>query len=138
MPARPADTSARSWPRRAGRSSSWSGRSARPPCGSGGCAWSAPPERAAGRAAGAAGPAGYADTGLFTVKAVALGAAIDEVRPAVGPDTTIVPVLNGLRHLDTLNAASGNTRVLGGVAVSSKGASRGLPSRMRISGDRAG
>jgi hypothetical protein len=37
--------------------------------------------------------------------------------PAVGPDTTVVPVLNGLRHLDLLNAAFGSARVLGGVAL---------------------
>jgi 2-dehydropantoate 2-reductase len=68
-------------------------------------------------AAAAAGRAIQADTVLLTVKAAGLGAAIDEVRPAVGPDTTIVPVLNGMRHLDMLNAAFGGTRVLGGVAV---------------------
>jgi 2-dehydropantoate 2-reductase len=37
--------------------------------------------------------------------------------PAVGPDTTIVPVLNGMRHMDILNAAFGPARVLGGVAL---------------------
>jgi 2-dehydropantoate 2-reductase len=68
-------------------------------------------------AAAAAGRAIQADTVLLTVKAAGLGAAIDEVRPAVGPDTTIVPVLNGMRHLDMLNAAFGGTQVLGGVAV---------------------
>ena len=65
----------------------------------------------------ATGPADYADTVLITVKASGLGPAIDDLRPAVGPDTTIVPVLNGLRHLDPLNAAFGPARVLGGVAV---------------------
>ena len=65
----------------------------------------------------AAGPPDHAGTVLLTVKAAGLGPAIDEVRPAVGPETTIVPVLNGLRHLDILNAAFGPERVLGGVAV---------------------
>lgn len=74
-------------------------------------------ELADGPAAGAAGRPAYADTVLLTVKAAGLGAAIEEVRPTVGPDTTIVPVLNGMRHLDTLNAAFGGPRVLGGVAV---------------------
>ena len=37
--------------------------------------------------------------------------------PAVGPDTAVVPVLNGLRHMDMLNAAFGPARVLGGVAL---------------------
>jgi 2-dehydropantoate 2-reductase len=74
-------------------------------------------ELAAGTAGGSAGRAAYADTVLLTVKAAGLGAAADEVRPAVGPETTIVPVLNGMRHLDTLNAVFGGARVLGGVAV---------------------
>jgi 2-dehydropantoate 2-reductase len=67
--------------------------------------------------AAAAGPASYAETVLLTVKAAGLDSAIDDVRPAIGPGTTIVPVLNGLRHLDTLNAAFGPERVLGGVAI---------------------
>jgi 2-dehydropantoate 2-reductase len=58
-----------------------------------------------------------ADTVLITVKAAGLDAVIDEIRPAIGPETTIVPVLNGMRHLTTLNAAFGRSRVLGGVAV---------------------
>jgi 2-dehydropantoate 2-reductase len=59
----------------------------------------------------------HADTVLLTVKAAGLGPAIDDIRPVVGPGTTIVPVLNGLRHLDPLNAAFGPERVLGGVAI---------------------
>ena len=65
----------------------------------------------------AAGSPDHADTVLLTVKAAGLGPAIGDIRPAVGPGTTIVPVLNGLRHLDTLNAAFGPERVLGGVAI---------------------
>jgi 2-dehydropantoate 2-reductase len=34
----------------------------------------------------------------------------------VGPDTTILPLLNGLAHLDRLVAVFGSERVLGGVA----------------------
>jgi 2-dehydropantoate 2-reductase len=69
-------------------------------------------ELAAG--AGLADPAG---TVLVTVKAAGLDAAIAEMAPAVGPDTAVVPVLNGLRHMDMLNAAFGSARVLGGVAL---------------------
>jgi 2-dehydropantoate 2-reductase len=58
-----------------------------------------------------------ADTVLVTVKAAGLAAAIEEFRPAVGPDTTVVPVLNGMRHMTMLNAGFGPDRVLGGVAV---------------------
>ena len=64
--------------------------------------------------AGLAGPAGMV---LVTVKAAGLDAAIAEMAPAVGPDTAVVPVLNGLRHMDMLNAAFGPARVLGGVAL---------------------
>jgi 2-dehydropantoate 2-reductase len=58
-----------------------------------------------------------ADVVLVTVKAAGLHAVIDEAGPAAGPATAIVPVLNGMRHLDTLNAAFGADRVLGGVAL---------------------
>jgi 2-dehydropantoate 2-reductase len=58
-----------------------------------------------------------ADVILVTVKAAGLDAVIDEIRPAVGPETAIVPVLNGMRHLGLLNGAFGDSRVLGGVAL---------------------
>ncbi|WP_375458574.1 2-dehydropantoate 2-reductase [uncultured Enterovirga sp.] len=52
---------------------------------------------------------------LLTVKAYSLAAAMDDVAPAVGPDTMILPVLNGMRHMDVLAARFGPDRVLGGV-----------------------
>ena len=58
-----------------------------------------------------------ADVVLVTVKADGLDAVIPEIRPAVGADTTIVPVLNGMRHMSVLNDAFGRSAVLGGVAV---------------------
>ncbi|WP_329062601.1 ketopantoate reductase family protein [Amycolatopsis sp. NBC_01480] len=57
------------------------------------------------------------DLVLFTVKAAGLAAAIEDVAPAVGPGTLILPVLNGLRHIDELVARFGEERVLGGVAI---------------------
>jgi 2-dehydropantoate 2-reductase len=63
------------------------------------------------------GIASPASTVLVTVKAAGLDAAVPEMMPAIGPDTTVVPVLNGMRHLDILNAAFGSDRVLGGVAL---------------------
>ncbi|GAA3565316.1 ketopantoate reductase family protein [Amycolatopsis ultiminotia] len=57
------------------------------------------------------------DLVLFTVKAAGLDAAIEDVAPAVGPRTLVLPVLNGMRHLDALVARFGEERVLGGVAV---------------------
>jgi 2-dehydropantoate 2-reductase len=60
--------------------------------------------------------AGRFDLVLLTAKAYDLDQAIAAIRPAVGPGTAILPVLNGLGHLDRLDAAFGAQRVLGGVA----------------------
>jgi 2-dehydropantoate 2-reductase len=59
---------------------------------------------------------GSFDTVLLTAKAYDLDQAIAAIRPAVGPATVILPVLNGLGHLDRLDAAFGQERILGGVA----------------------
>jgi len=53
---------------------------------------------------------------LLACKAYDLPAAIETLRPAIGPRTTILPVLNGLAHLETLDSAFGADRVLGGLA----------------------
>jgi 2-dehydropantoate 2-reductase len=58
-----------------------------------------------------------ADTVFVAVKAAALEDVIKEIGPAVGPGTTIVPILNGMRHMASLNKAFGRRRVLGGVAL---------------------
>jgi 2-dehydropantoate 2-reductase len=60
--------------------------------------------------------AGSFDTVLLTAKAYDLDQAIAAISPAVGPATAILPVLNGLGHLDRLDAAFGPERILGGVA----------------------
>lgn len=52
---------------------------------------------------------------LLSVKSTALAAAIEDLAPAVGPTTTIIPFLNGMAHLDILNTRFGPDRVLGGV-----------------------
>lgn len=57
------------------------------------------------------------DAALLSVKAYALDAALHDLAPAIGPRTMIVPVLNGMRHLDTLRARFGDASVLGGVCV---------------------
>lgn len=59
---------------------------------------------------------GPADLILMAVKAYQLDAAMADVAPAVGADTVVIPVLNGLRHIDILAARLGAGRVLGGVA----------------------
>lgn len=54
------------------------------------------------------------DVVIMTAKAYDLDAAITAVSPAVGPDTMVLPVLNGIGHMEILNAAFGPERVLGG------------------------
>src|SRR5215218_5353258 len=61
-------------------------------------------------------PGGPYDLILLAVKAHALEGAMDDMAPALGPGTAILPVLNGMRHLDALAARFGAGRVLGGVA----------------------
>jgi 2-dehydropantoate 2-reductase len=73
-----------------------------------------------------AGEAGPYDVVLLTCKAYDLDSAIQAVASAVGTGTTIVPLLNGLRHLDLLDSKFGAGRVAGGlarvgVAMSDKG-----------------
>ena len=55
-----------------------------------------------------------ADLVLLACKAYDLEAAIASVAPAVGTDTTVVPLLNGLAHIERLRAAFGPGRVAGG------------------------
>ncbi|MFF0473501.1 ketopantoate reductase family protein [Streptomyces sp. NPDC004284] len=56
------------------------------------------------------------DLVLLSVKSTGLDRAIEDLAPAVGPDTAVIPLLNGLAHIDTLNARFGAPAVLGGVA----------------------
>jgi 2-dehydropantoate 2-reductase len=55
------------------------------------------------------------DLVLVSVKATAMPAAIEDMASAVGPNTAVVPFLNGLAHMDALNKAFGPEVVLGGV-----------------------
>lgn len=54
------------------------------------------------------------DVVLLSCKAYDLEPAIEDLAPAVGPNTALLPLLNGLRHLDLLDARFGPERVLGG------------------------
>lgn len=54
---------------------------------------------------------------LLSVKAYDLEAAMDDFAPAVGPHTLILPLLNGMRHLELLDARFGSDHVLGGQCV---------------------
>ncbi len=51
---------------------------------------------------------------VLSCKAYDLDAAIDSFAPAMGPGTAILPLLNGMRHLDLLDERFGAARVLGG------------------------
>jgi 2-dehydropantoate 2-reductase len=51
---------------------------------------------------------------LVSTKAYSLDAAMNDFAPAVGPNTSILPLLNGMRHLETLSARFGEAAVLGG------------------------
>ncbi|HWA79059.1 MAG TPA: ketopantoate reductase family protein, partial [Acetobacteraceae bacterium] len=57
--------------------------------------------------------AGPYDAVLVTVKAYALETALADFAPAVGPETMILPVLNGMRHVDILSARFGAQALIG-------------------------
>jgi len=57
------------------------------------------------------------DLVLVSVKAYALEAAMNDFAAAVGPETTILPVLNGMRHVDLLRKRFGEHAVIGGVCL---------------------
>jgi 2-dehydropantoate 2-reductase len=60
------------------------------------------------------------DLMLLSCKAYDLEAAMASFAPAVGADSMVLPLLNGMRHLDTLDGRFGADRVLGGLcAISS-------------------
>lgn len=52
---------------------------------------------------------------LLTVKAFALKAALNDLAPAVGEQTTILPILNGMKHLPEISTRFGQQAVIGGV-----------------------
>ncbi|HZY13783.1 MAG TPA: 2-dehydropantoate 2-reductase [Beijerinckiaceae bacterium] len=57
------------------------------------------------------------DVVLLSCKAFDLKDAVKSFAPAVGPQTAIVPVLNGMLHMDVLDQAFGRERVLGGLCA---------------------
>src|SRR5258707_9533239 len=57
------------------------------------------------------------DVVLLSCKAFDLDDAIKSFAPAVGPDTAIIPLLNGMKHLDVLDKTFGRERVLGGLCA---------------------
>jgi 2-dehydropantoate 2-reductase len=59
--------------------------------------------------------AGVVDLVLFAVKLWDTDAAIEGIRPIVGPDTVVLSIQNGVLKDDILARAFGRTRVMGGV-----------------------
>lgn len=84
------------------------------------------------------------ETILLSCKAYDLDGAIEAMAPAVGPNTAILPLLNGMRHLDVLERRFGAACVLGGqCAIASTLASDGAivqlaPMHALSFGERAG
>lgn len=54
---------------------------------------------------------------LLSCKAYHLPQVMEDMAPAVGPNTAIVPLLNGMRHMEMLDARFGADHVLGGQCV---------------------
>lgn len=60
---------------------------------------------------------GTFDLVVATCKSYDLPGAIEDFAPAVGPGTLVLPLLNGMRHLDSLDARFGADAVLGGLCL---------------------
>ena len=58
----------------------------------------------------------FYDLVIVSSKSYDLDGAIVDFSPAMGPESHVLPLLNGLRHLDVLDAKFGAQRVLGGLA----------------------
>jgi len=54
---------------------------------------------------------------LVGCKAYDLESTMESFAPAVGPDTAILPILNGMKHLETLSKRFGAQHVLGGLCI---------------------
>lgn len=52
---------------------------------------------------------------ILTVKSFGLAGAIRDITPAVGENTVILPILNGMKHLTTLRQTFGEDKVIGGL-----------------------
>jgi len=69
------------------------------------------------RAVVRAGDAGPADLVIVTCKSYDLDSAIESIAPAVGASTCLLPLLNGVAHVDRLAAAFGAARVAAGACA---------------------
>ncbi|GAA4685858.1 ketopantoate reductase family protein [Frondihabitans cladoniiphilus] len=55
------------------------------------------------------------DVVVLSVKAFGLEQAVADIAPAIGPDTMLLPLLNGLQHYDRLTEAFGESPLIGGL-----------------------
>lgn len=55
------------------------------------------------------------DAIILSVKAYGLDGAIRDMAPAIGPDSMILPLLNGMRHVEVLTQAFGTKALIGGL-----------------------
>ena len=55
------------------------------------------------------------DIAMLSCKAYDLASSIEAIAPAMNAASCVVPLLNGISHIDTLDAAFGKARVMGGV-----------------------
>lgn len=55
------------------------------------------------------------DVILVSTKSYHLASAIEDIRPYVGAETMILPILNGISHIDVLTEAFGSEKILGGL-----------------------
>lgn len=84
------------------------------------------------------------DLVVLTTKAYQLEGAIRDIGPFVGEDTMILPLLNGISHIDDLVAVFGEERVLGGLCfiettLDEKGAIvQASPMNQLVYGERSG
>jgi 2-dehydropantoate 2-reductase len=84
------------------------------------------------------------DLVLLSCKAYDLEGALVSLAPAVGPGTIVLPLLNGMRHLDRLDATFGSAKVLGGLCVISAAIDQqgavihSMPSHLITFGERPG
>jgi 2-dehydropantoate 2-reductase len=60
---------------------------------------------------------GSYDVVLLTCKAYDLDSAMAAIAPTLGDESVILPVLNGMRHIDVLSGRFGRSHVLGGLTV---------------------
>lgn len=69
------------------------------------------------RLATADAPGGPYDVVILSCKAYDLDGAIESIKPVMqqNPEAVVLPILNGMRHYDALDAAFGKERVLGGL-----------------------